>query len=688
MKALSYSLALFMSVGPVTGQTVETDRLKKLLSDDTVAIRWETPPGAVPPFIEHQVAILASPKLSIAEPGTTIRDALLDGCPGAGDPYLDAFETMNDSVRMISDIRDVDRNLPLDEPTLFLIPACIGLSFPSVSINSNRLPWDIYQESSTADDVVGGRDWSGFEDAARQANNGVNFENLADGQLLKIPPRVITIRVPRSNAEQLAALLSAVPQGGAVSIVTETAKGSLETSFETDSSCSPNQLSAIYESDSSQHSELIKSIIFSVDLAKNVMPSTVLIADAGMRRISHPLMSRLARPPLQSSTIEQVYQLPLSTVEAAGCYRGPSRSHGEAVLGVAMGGFYATLPNSVFSPIRPLVHNTYTDFIPRLNPSGTICIDVQPKATDLLVTLNELAPQGVVVDVVNLSQSWAGDEAAEPLKKLATSNSASFLLVAAAGNKAKDLDALPTYPSAYGSGEDSRIVVVAALHEDNKLHPLSSFNNEMVDIAANGCNVPTINFKVENAAREDSSGFQAGELDIGFSSGTSFAAPRVSYAAAMIKYLSGDNPMGPVRLKHRLMASSDIEGVLFDKVRHGRVLNTAKSLSLYHDVITLAGEDDVLRRGFVRVDDPDDGLVQVCPTWETDRSGLLKISKVTGGDMDGQYLIYYRDGGVFKHKLCNNIGNIFFAEQFSPADNSSYREIEASTIQDVVFKEF
>lgn len=173
------------------------------------------------------------------------------------------------------------------------------------------------------------------------------------------------------------------------------------------------------------------------------------------------------------------------------------------------------------------------------------------------------------------------------------------LLVAAAGNFKENLDlpgsgnlpaALDDYPSS--------LVVVSAVQPEvgygTALWTQSAFSNKKVHIAAPGALIRSY-----GANRRDMC-----------ESGTSAAAPLVSFTAAMLFSLTGA-PRDIVR--SRLLAAADHLPNLINAVEEGRQLNIPAALDVFVDRLEVAGG---IRRGWLE---------------PTSTTNLMRICKVDGG---------------------------------------------------------
>ncbi|MCO5130811.1 MAG: S8 family serine peptidase [Xanthobacteraceae bacterium] len=145
----------------------------------------------------------------------------------------------------------------------------------------------------------------------------------------------------------------------------------------------------------------------------------------------------------------------------------------------------------------------------------------------------------------------------------------SVLYVFAAGNDNKDIEQYGFLPASWGGERNPNAITVGAVDFDGNYWPGSNWSVKLVDIAAAGCAVPTLTYD------EQAKAFK--EITV---SGTSFAAPLVSFTGSMLRDL-GD----PTRIKARILSSGRYVPQLAKKVRSARVLDVPVALSLQFDAI-------------------------------------------------------------------------------------------------------
>jgi len=169
--------------------------------------------------------------------------------------------------------------------------------------------------------------------------------------------------------------------------------------------------------------------------------------------------------------------------------------------------------------------------------------------------------------------------------------SSPYLFVVAAGNaeggvpqRLGSAGQSPIYPAMYGGDGNGvyNLIAVSALHWDAKkkglrVAPFSHLGNEWIELAAPGCKIPVISYDASSRAWVAQN-----------RTGTSFAAPLVTFAAALVKSERGAGGT-PVDIKRRLLISADLVPDAASDVVDGRVLNIAKALAVENDVIELSG---------------------------------------------------------------------------------------------------
>jgi Subtilase family len=241
--------------------------------------------------------------------------------------------------------------------------------------------------------------------------------------------------------------------------------------------------------------------------------------------------------------------------------------HGSYVGGLAAGG-------PQFISAFPAVSNFVgLSFFRVTRRSDDPSLHVENSYSDISGSLEYADKIGA--DVINMSLKTGRDTPFERFKTNGTT-----LLVAAAGNLREDLDesAQDNRPASL-QGFDDKIIVVAALqpNESSPFWPDSARSPSKVHIAAPGALMAS--FDAEGRVICDS--------------GTSAAAPLVSFAVAMLRALTGA-PRDIVRA--RLLAAADHLPKLDGLVEDGRRLNIEAALDIFVDRVEL---DSGVKRGWI-----------------------------------------------------------------------------------------
>lgn len=204
--------------------------------------------------------------------------------------------------------------------------------------------------------------------------------------------------------------------------------------------------------------------------------------------------------------------------------------------------------------------------------------------------------------------------------------SKSGLTVAAAGNTSGELQTSSTaFPASFATatGDNDHLIVVGGVERKGDPPAISywqqaSFSAELVDIGAPSVGIVSLD----------------GQGRPGCFSGTSAAAPQVTFAAAMVAAFGyGRVP----EIKRRLLATARHEPALVDKVRDGNLLDLPVALDVFVDLVWLHGETTP-RRGRLLPPDPslseDAALLQLC-------AGPGSSLEATAGWIDANRLVYW-----------------------------------------------
>jgi len=171
--------------------------------------------------------------------------------------------------------------------------------------------------------------------------------------------------------------------------------------------------------------------------------------------------------------------------------------------------------------------------------------------------------------VLNLSVVIASEEQKLIAGMQAAGN---MLVVSAAGNNNRWLEDTHLYPPCLTSYPD-RLIVVGAHDWENRKADFSNYG-ESVDLLAPGCGIP----------------IRGRDGEILLHSGTSYAAPFVSFTAALLSTYG----MSPGEIKGRILLTVDFDKTLRGVARSAGRLNIENALSYRDDILVVKakGKDD------------------------------------------------------------------------------------------------
>ncbi|MDB5872205.1 MAG: hypothetical protein JWQ07_1647 [Ramlibacter sp.] len=174
--------------------------------------------------------------------------------------------------------------------------------------------------------------------------------------------------------------------------------------------------------------------------------------------------------------------------------------------------------------------------------------------------------------IVNLSIAHDGRadlEVGNTYETLFDSALRNTLFVVAAGNYGRDVGDQGIYPAAYGGLAKANVITVAALDVAGKLASFSNRSEKLVDLGAPGCQIRSWIDKDRPPVAM---------------SGTSQAAPLVTFAAALLRSIASS--ARPAALKNRIIVSGD----LLDESERGSTafevkLNIPQALMWFDDYL-------------------------------------------------------------------------------------------------------
>lgn len=247
-----------------------------------------------------------------------------------------------------------------------------------------------------------------------------------------------------------------------------------------------------------------------------------------------------------------------------------------------------------------------------------------------------------------------------------------ILFIAAAGNGRDDEPAGPrylqnpddrVYPASLGGVEHPNILIVAALDRNGRLASFSNFGPDVVEIAAPGCALDLL----------------GQDYTTTLASGTSFSAPQVTFAAALIASLSPPSP--PDRIKQRLIYSADFTPSLAHDVRLGAVLNIPRAVAVHSDV--LSQQSGGVQTGILI---RNDALADVCPA---DRQAGLRriIATRTGANRFLVERVFIDIRGAVTLRPCANAPIAANALMFLSDGASQATDLSGLSFFDLTFRD-
>lgn len=255
----------------------------------------------------------------------------------------------------------------------------------------------------------------------------------------------------------------------------------------------------------------------------------------------------------------------------------PKHQHGTGVATVAMGGVEFM---EVLGGLNIDLRLTPVRLLQERNIPGEEGV-VKEHRISLEDLANAEERRGNVQAVVNLSLTRG--TRIEQLERFLNHDSPT-LFVAAAGNDGAVLGTDSAYPALY-SIDRPNVLTVAALDLDGTLAGFSNRGSAYVGLAAPGCEVPVLEYDAETRAMRRTN-----------ASGTSFAAPQVSFTAALLRAIWPEAQ--PADLKRRLLTSATVSSRLDPtQVADRRRLDPVKALTVYQDVVEVVvdGERRLIR---------------------------------------------------------------------------------------------
>lgn len=251
-----------------------------------------------------------------------------------------------------------------------------------------------------------------------------------------------------------------------------------------------------------------------------------------------------------------------------------------------------------------------------------------------------------------------------------------ILLVVAAGNDGRDLKDVSSWPAFLGGVRRSEfpgaVLSVGSHDPSGELSVFSRFNEDLVDVLAPGCDVPTIELSGEDA--------QNLRMEAIVASGTSYAAPLVSFTAAM---LSGFG-MRPFDIKDRINISAQTSHSLRDKTFSSGKLSIDDALAFPFTVAYIT--DSGARLRFLAEPFTVPSIIRVCGTaFRADQ--LAKLSKRQ--DENGNSVFHVWEYGVagspIQRQVCTQSQDDAMSLELQLWQQSETLNVSLENLSDLIF---
>jgi len=631
------------------------------------------------PKVEEFAAREAVPIKVTMAPGATLREVVTSTCDGPTDSYFDLvrerFEELNPGLEEAGDPLDfVPPDDALTEGREVLLPFCFrDVSAARKQVETGDSVWGYFQATKreAAGDASKGLSddeasqftmaqlsklqreltWNNFKRVFRELNPGSDPEALQMHQIVKVPifqPGEITLPMERSRADEIErALRSSLP----VRVVGRGGLGSLTSPVDIDmpDACSNpgppfdrNQVVA----------QLAENRVLRIrypDLPRS-RSARIIVADTG---ITH-----LARVPFVDRLLT-LLSYPDRGQEIASDEGYGDREHGDYVASLAVGGvgflpvdtlLDPPLELSMFKLVEAYGNGAYGYPLDRLDSVARASDAVGGAVVNLSVRFEERLD--------NFYQAHVHSD-----------ETTRSLFVVAAGNERSRMTTGDWYPARYGGEFRNNLITVSALDGD-ALARFSNYSDEFVDIAAPGCDL-------EVPHRNGSAGVSRIKR-----SGTSLAAPLVSFAAGLVRRELYELSANAV--KRRLLYSARIDPNLEKDVGGGRILDIPRALALFTDLVELKGGRQL--KGRVEFTLEDAGTVDFCGDARyLERDRLRRLAFLSPESPVSPVRILWEDtDGRPETEECPGLpGSLRVTDRFT----GEVEEVPLTEVVDVVFAE-
>lgn len=573
------STAAFISASTcAVAQTAETR------ADDKVVTLRAVGPHVSEQIIRHvaknaEPTVLASAQFPNAAV-TTPKEIITRLCGDVTTPYVEEAARANGLA-----------TLPLDEPLgerakTFIWPACLYV---------NRSAADkkvvIVKPGQTASGIYRSFTGGGGGPAAVSKFFGLSkarLDNLVAGVALPIPAQTVTVPIVAKNgtgaqlADELRLLdptkkminqvesddgdiVLGLPAGGATSSGPE-CPGTDQAPFDVPRTLLAYQFAQVF---ALKEEVLVAGERAEISIVDNGFFGAKAQADGSNPFVGSPFKRRFFKPD-RDDTIALSISMgrPIRPLNYANNIEPDMQSgHGTHVVGLVLGG--------------PHFHDHIEKLTPAPWASITI-VNVGAGSRTLFKGASGFLASHLNADqagrIVNLSIAHSGSsdsDARVTYARLFDSAPPASLFVVAAGNYGRDVEDKFIYPAAHGGTGKRNVITVAAIDVNDKLASFSDHSSTAVDLGAPGCQI--------------SSWISRDQTPVAMS-GTSQAAPLVTFTAALLRSVSGKAMAAT--LKNRIVTS----GALLPESERGKTafevkLNIPHALLWFHDILRVRAPD-------------------------------------------------------------------------------------------------
>ncbi|PLU51914.1 hypothetical protein BMJ23_25465 [Sinorhizobium medicae] len=594
---------LMFAVASVVTATEPVNVCSQELDHEILSIEAKNPATLAP--IEAILMRYGGPVPVIVGASDTYRDVINRECPLVTDAYLIRAAS---ELEMLNDLQSVnlDAKVSADLRRIYL-PYCIGSSLRYIVQSQDSL-WRIFQQQQGDPDGVS--DWGEFLRRFLALNKDSNGGNLPAGKSILLPKDGLKIPLPKDRAAEAVKELRATDQAPKIEMRVPANWGALEADSEEGDVCGAAYGGAYEREEQFARVSRVLALNSYLDdhhtWDRSKEHSVVGVFDSGIDGGSTPVMKNAKRKLSSSVTPADLEVLPDQE----------QKYHGSGIMSVAVGGHLFAQLNPLYSLVETAPYRIVDEECVR-EPNGKPRCAFVSKEERLLNALNMAAAPQSEIGVVNLSAAFPREVS---YFQNFLGSQTPYLLVIAAGNNGKELGKDTTaYPAMKGGDDLSNLITVAGLDLDGNLVESSNRSARYVDIAAWGCDVPVLEYDSEH-----------GDFSINTRTGTSYAAPQVSFIAAVLmneRKIDGGG-VTPYEIKKRLIFSSDIRGELWSSIRHGRSLNPTKALSVYSDVVELTDGRMIWGKVFFSEDEAPNSSIDFCPDVTLKRDAVRKITRL------------------------------------------------------------